>query len=114
MLGVIAVTDVLAMATPDDDDTADCYRVRDILDHKRRSPHYATLVEEIRRDGIELPVMIRTRRGRPWLVDGHHRVAAAIDLGISHLVWSDLPLEVEDRPHSPVMGRGWGSYRPAA
>ena len=114
MLGVIAVTDILDMATPDDDDAADCYSVRDVLDHKRRSPHYASLLDEIRRDGVELHVMIRAFSGRPWLVDGHHRVAAAIDLGITHVIWSDLPLEVEDRPHNPVMGRGWGPYRPAA
>jgi ParB-like chromosome segregation protein Spo0J len=114
MLGIIPVTDVLDMATPDDDDTTDCYTVRDILDHKRRSEHYAGLLDEIRRDGIALPIMIRTYRGEPWLVDCHHRVAAAIDLGITHLVWSDLPLEVEDRPHNRVMRDDWGPYRPAA
>jgi hypothetical protein len=34
-------------------------------------------------------------------------------LGITHVVWSDLPLEVEDRPHNPMM-RTMGPYRPAA
>lgn len=113
MLGIIPVSVVLDMATPDDD-TIDCYTVRDILDHKRSSPHYPELLEEIRRDGIALPIMIRTHHGEPWLVDGHHRVAAAIDLGIITLVWSDLPLEVEDRPHNPVLRGDWGPYRPAA
>jgi ParB-like chromosome segregation protein Spo0J len=114
MLGIIPVADVLAMATPDDDDTPDCYSVRDTLDHKRQSEHYAGLLDEIRRNGIELPIMIRTFHGTPWLVDGHHRVAVAIDLGITHLVWSDLPLEVEDHPHSHVMNGAWAPYRPAA
>jgi tryptophan synthase alpha subunit len=114
MLGIIPVADVLDMLTPDDDDTPDCYTVRDVLDHKRRSEHYAELLEEIRRDGVTLPVMIRTFNGRPWLVDGHHRVAAAVDLGITHLVWSDLPLELEDRPHNPMLRGEWGPYRPAA
>jgi ParB-like chromosome segregation protein Spo0J len=112
MLGIIPVTEVLDMLTPDDD-TVDALYVRDVLDHKRRSEDYPRLVEEIRRDGMNLPIMIRTYRGQPWLADGHHRVAAAIDLGITHVVWSDLPLEVEDRPHNPMM-RTMGPYRPAA
>jgi hypothetical protein len=114
MLGIIPTQDVLDMLTPDDDDTVDCYTVRDVLDHKRNSEHYAGLLDEIRRDGITLPVMIRTFDGQPWLVDGHHRVAAALDLGITHLVWSDLPLELEYRPHNPMMHGNWGPYRPAA
>jgi len=114
MLGLIAVTVVLDMLTPDDDDTPDCYTVRDVLPHKRTSEHYAGLLDEVRRDGVALPIMIRTFEGRPWLVDGHHRVAAAIDAGITHLVWSDLPIELEDRPHNPMLRDAWGPYRPAA
>lgn len=114
MLGLIPVEDVLNMFTPDDDDTPDCYTVRDVLDHKRQSEHYTNLLEEIRRDGIALPIMIRTFHDRPWLVDGHHRVAAAVDLGITTLVWSDLPLELEDRPYNPMLRGDWGPYRPAA
>lgn len=114
MLGIIPVADVLDMSTPDDDDTDDCYTVRDVLGHKRKSDHYAGLLDEIRRDGMALPIMIRTFNGRPWLVDGHHRVAAAIDLGITSLIWSDLPLEVEYRPYNPMLRGNWGPYRPAA
>jgi tryptophan synthase alpha subunit len=114
MLGIIAVTTVLDMLTPDDDDTPDALYVRDVLNHKRQSEHYPKLLEEIRRDGLALPIMIRTYNGQPWLVDGHHRVAAALDLGITSLVWSDLPVELEDRPHNPMMRGAWGPYRPAA
>lgn len=114
MLGIIPTATVLDMLTPDDDETPDCLYVRDTLDHKRTSDHYAGLLEEIRRDGMALPVMIRTFNGQPWLVDGHHRVAAAVDLGIADLVWSDLPVELEDRPYNPMLRGGWGPYRPAA
>lgn len=107
MLGTISTTAVLDMLTPDDD-----LYVRDVLDHKRTSPHYPNLLEEIRRDGIALPIMIRTCNGQPWLVDGHHRVAAALDLGITTLIWSDLPLEIEQRPHNPMLNGEWGPYRP--
>lgn len=113
MLGLIAVEEVLDMLTPDDDDTPDCLYVRDVLPHKRTSEHYASLLEAIRVDGIALPIMIRTSNGWPWLVDGHHRVAAAVDLGITHLVWSDLPIELEDRPFNPTL-RTMGPFRPAA
>jgi|SRR5881409_3698278 len=114
MLGLIPVADVLDMLTPDDDETPDCLCVRDVLDHKRKSEHYAGLLGEIRRDGMALPIMIRTFNRQPWLVDGHHRVAAALDLGITDLVWSDLPVELEDRPHNPMLRGDWGPYRPAA
>ncbi|WP_405673223.1 ParB/Srx family N-terminal domain-containing protein [Streptomyces sp. NBC_01530] len=114
MLGIIPIETVLDMWTPDDDGTDDCYTVRDILNHKRESEHYAGLLDEIRRDGMALPIMVRTLNGEPWLVDGHHRVVAAIDLGMTHLVWSDLPVELEDRPHNPMMRGNWGPYRPAA
>jgi hypothetical protein len=114
MLGIIPTAEVLGMLTPDDDETPDALYVRDLLVHKRRSPHYTELLDEIRRDGIALPVMIRTFNGQPWLVDGHHRVAAALDLGITQLVWSDLPIEVEDHRHNPMMRGDWGPYRPAA
>ncbi|MGW3383297.1 ParB/Srx family N-terminal domain-containing protein [Streptomyces albogriseolus] len=114
MLGYIAIADVLDMLTPDDDDTPDCLYVRDVLPFKRTSEHYASLLDEIRADGIALPIMIRTLNGRPWLVDGHHRVAAAQDLGITHLVWSDLPVELEDRPYNPKLRGDWQPFRPAA
>lgn len=113
MLGIIPIETVLDMLTPDDDDTPDALYVRDVLPHKRRSPHYADLLDEIRADGMALPIMIRTSEGRPWLVDGHHRVAAALHLGMTHLVWSDLPVELEDQPYNPML-RTMGPYRPAA
>lgn len=114
MLGTIPIAVVLDMLTPDSGDTLDDLYVRDILNHKRTSEHYAALLDEIRAEGISLPVMIRTYNGQPWLVDGHHRVAAALDLGITTLVWSDLPLEIENHPYNPMMRGNWGPYRPAS
>ncbi|MGW7283879.1 hypothetical protein ACWGH4_00010 [Streptomyces sp. NPDC054847] len=114
MLGMIAVADVLDMLTPDDDGTDDCFTVRDILDCKRQDPEYADLLEDIRRNGITVPLFIRVRNGEPWLADGHHRVAAAVDLGITALVWTDIPLDIEPHRLNPMMQRGWGPYRPAA
>lgn len=114
MLGIIPTTTVLDMLTVDDDDTIDCLSVGDILDHKRRSEHYAALLDEIRANGMEVPIVIRTFCNKPWLVDGHHRVAAAVDLGMTHVVWSDLALEIDSRPFIPTQSGEWGPYRPSA
>ncbi|MEH0417830.1 ParB/Srx family N-terminal domain-containing protein [Streptomyces sp. B21-083] len=107
MLGIIPVAEVLDMLTPDDE-TPDGYTVRDILDHKRQSEHYTKLCDAIRRDGIALPVMIRTLDGQPWLADGHHRVAAAIDLGLAEIPWTDDTLladRIETMPCRLTPGR---------
>lgn len=115
MLGIIPTTTVLDMLSVDaqDTDDGDGLYVRDVLASKRASTHYAELLDEVRARGMELPIMIRAFHGQPWLTDGHHRVAAAVDLGITHLVWTDLPLDVSDEPYNPVMRGAWGPYRPA-
>lgn len=114
MLGIIPIETVLNMLTVDDDTTTDCLTVADILDHKRCSDHYADLLDDIRDRGMTLPISINTFCGKPWLTDGHHRVAAAVDLGMTHLIWSDVILEVDARPFIPMQGGNWGPYRPAA
>lgn len=114
MLGTITLAEVLGLDTPDDDGTGDCYTVADTLLAKRENPEYAGLLADIRANGITVPLFIRTRNGVPWLADGHHRVAAAQDLGITVLVWTDIPLDVEEHRFNPMMRPGWGPYRPAA
>lgn len=89
MLGTIPVTDILDMLTPDYEETSDALYVRDVLDHKRTSPHYAALLDGIRTDGITIPVVIRAQNGTPWLEDGHHRIAAAIDAGLTAVPFTD-------------------------
>lgn len=53
-----------------DDEAADC----------ASHPHMADLVESIRADGIREPVLLGADDGRVW--DGHHRVCAALALGL--------------------------------
>lgn len=114
MLGTITLATVLDMFTVDSDEYEDCLYVRDTLDHKRGSEHYPALLDAIRRDGMQLPININTWHGAPHLTDGHHRVAAAVDLGMTHLIWSDLPLDVDGGLFTPTSRNGWGPYRPAA
>ena len=116
MLGIIPVEAVLDMLSVDaqDTDEGDGLYVRDVLATKRASGHYSELLDEVRANGMELPIMIREFRGNPWLTDGHHRVAVAVDLGMTHLVWTDMPLDVSDEPFNPMMRGSWGPYRPEA
>jgi ParB-like chromosome segregation protein Spo0J len=57
---------------------------------KRATPYYPGLRAEIARDGISVPVIIQVdESGAPWLMDGHHRVTAAVDLGLPTVPWAD-------------------------
>lgn len=57
-------------------------KVKDILDRKRGDEFYPELVESIREHGMQAPVMVVEGMFR----NGHHRVAAAQDLG-----WAEVP-----------------------
>jgi hypothetical protein len=89
MLGLIPTADVLDMLTPDGGDLPDCYTVRDILDHKRTSEHYAELLATVHQHGITTPVVIRDSPDGRYLADGHHRITAAVDAGLTHIPWTD-------------------------
>lgn len=112
MLGLIPAAAVLDMLSVDADD-GDLY-VREAIAGKRASDHYRGLLDDVRANGMALPILIRTFQGEPWLADGHHRVAVAVDLGLTHLVWTDVPLDVCDEPFNPVLRGDWGPYRPDA
>ncbi|MEV4784018.1 ParB N-terminal domain-containing protein [Streptomyces tuirus] len=88
MLGIIAVADVLDMLTPDANQTSNA-RARDILNQKRRSPHYPELLDQIRQHGITTPVVIRDSADGRYLADGHHRITAAHDAGLTRIPWTD-------------------------
>jgi hypothetical protein len=114
VIGLAPLADVLDMMSPDteEDDTLDeCYTVRDVLNNKRQSPGYASLLEQVRANGITVPVLIRTLDGQPWLADGHHRVATAVDLGLDVVPWTDVPLGIEPHDFNPHMRDAWGGYR---
>jgi ParB-like chromosome segregation protein Spo0J len=94
VIGIIDTTEVLAMLSPDvdPDEGTD---VADVLPRKRQSPHYPSLLAEIRRDGITVPVVIDFTGRYPELLEGHHRVAAAVDAGLSTIPWSSVPLRID-------------------
>jgi ParB-like chromosome segregation protein Spo0J len=95
MIGVIDVVEVLVMLSPDTE-AGEGMDVADVLPRKRQSPHYARLMEEIRREGITVPVVIDFSGAFPELLEGHHRVAAAVDLGLPAVPWSSVPLRIDD------------------
>lgn len=59
-------------------------KVKDILDRKRSDEFYPELVESIREHGIYAPVMVRNG----VFHNGHHRVAAAQDLGLTDVPYT--------------------------
>jgi ParB-like chromosome segregation protein Spo0J len=88
------LAEALTLMSPDTD-IEQGTDVADVLDDKRQSPQYPALLEAIRREGITVPVLIRPNGQYRSLEDGHHRIAAAADLGLEVVPWSDVPLRVD-------------------
>lgn len=68
---------------------------------KRRSPQYPAVRDDIAKNGFRNPLFASSMaRPGPVLDDGHHRLAAAYELGISH-----VPMTVDYlRPHELPAG----------
>jgi ParB-like chromosome segregation protein Spo0J len=94
VIGIIPIVDALTLMSPDAE-PEDGTDVADVLDRKRQSPHYPQLLEEIRQNGITIPVVIDYSGTFGELLEGHHRIAAAVDLGLPSVPWSSVPLRVD-------------------
>lgn len=94
MIGLMPLAEALTLMSPDAD-LDHGTDVADVLGDKRKSPGYPALLEAIRRDGITVPVYIQPCGQYPSLEDGHHRIAAAVDLGLEVVPWSDVPLRID-------------------
>ena len=70
---------------------------------KRDDLHYADLVTDIAANGFAVPVAINYVDGFFYLVNGHHRIAAAIELGIDTIPCAYYP----DLIASGVDGNVW-------
>lgn len=93
MIGILPIAYFLTLISPDAE-PEDGTDVQDVLAKKRESNGYPALVEAIRRDGITVPVLVVTDDGSPYLGDGHHRIAAAIDVGLETVPWTNVPLDI--------------------
>lgn len=87
----------------------------DLLEEKRQDSHYDDVVNSLAENGFVRPVTCWQRdfAGRFTYGDGHHRLAAAIDLGMTHVLvqmckgwsiagdsgdwWSGAPIPTENR-----------------
>lgn len=112
MIGIIPTTDALALLSPDAD-PEDGLDVADALDRKRQSPHYPALLEAIRRDGITVPVVIDFSGTYGELLDGHHRITAAHDAGLTSIPWTD-DTTLADRIEALPWQLAPGTITPAA
>lgn len=65
----------------------------DMLEKKRRDGHYPDVVHSIQTWGFLRPLNADVAAGRLQLSDGHHRLAASIDLG-----FEAVPVYVEEHP----------------
>jgi hypothetical protein len=76
--------------------------------HKSKDPEaFNSLAESVRTEGIQEPVQLSAAEsgvtGNPFMLNGHHRVAAAIHVG------ADIPyVRVHKKEDDPWTG-GWGS-----
>lgn len=96
MLGLMPVSEALMMWSADADELGLGLDVADVLDVKRQSPGYERLLAEVRAEGITVPVHVEPGvGGYRSLLDGHHRIAAAIDAGLDMVPWTTVPLRID-------------------
>ena len=94
MIGLMPLSEALAMWSPDADELGCGSDVADILDLKRQSPHYPRLLAEVCVHGITVPVHVGPiSAGFRELLDGHHRIAAAADAGLPVVPWTTVALD---------------------
>jgi len=95
VIGLMPLSEALAMWSPDADHLGCGSDVADVLDLKRRSPGYPQLLDDVHAHGITVPVHVGpVTAGFRKLLDGHHRIAAAADLGLAVVPWTTVALDV--------------------
>ena len=56
-----------------------------LLESKRKDSNYPKVFEFIKREGFRMPLQVEIYNGKYCHENGHHRLAAAIELGYSHI-----------------------------
>lgn len=57
--------------------------VHSVMEWKKSDPWFPAVVESIRRHGFTKGIRVDPTTG--WVMDGHHRIAAAMELGLSYI-----------------------------
>lgn len=86
MTGTISLSEVLTMQSPDSI-ARGVDSVGDVLDDKRQDDSYAYHLREVRESGADSLPPIVINFG--CVCDGHHRIAACVDLGITEIPFTD-------------------------
>lgn len=76
-----------------------CGPLGPVLEEKREDYHYDDVVESLRTNGFTKGIRIHPTYRR--VIDGHHRLTAAIDLGLRYV-------PVETHAHCDTDSGGWG------
>lgn len=78
-----------------------------MLDEKRGDSHYEDILWSIKKHGFARPLTAFTKHGELRFGDGHHRLAAAIDLGMT-----EVPVLVSRHWHISQDSGDWRKGRP--
>lgn len=79
VMSVLPLDKVLEMPSCDDGGRP----VIGVMDWKKSDPHFYAVVESIKRHGFTKGIRVDPRSG--WVMDGHHRIAAALELGLAYI-----------------------------
>lgn len=84
---LMPIEDICRLCSPDEeynDHEGSGYQDGEVgatLANKRKDEGYEALREDMRQHGVKTPLYVPGS----WLNNGHHRVAAAVDLGMTHM-----------------------------
>ena len=113
MIATIPTTEALALLSNEAQLRGLGCTVEDTAPAKRTSPNYPALLSSVRQNGITTPVHIRDSRHGRFLVEGHHRITAALDAGLTQIPWTDNAT-LADRIDSMSWQLTLGTITPAA
>lgn len=89
-VSVLPISDVLEYESVDSEDCVivpggghKYGPVAGVLEEKRLDPQYPALLSELRERGFRKPIHVHPHENR--ITDGHHRIAAAVELGYSFI-----------------------------
>jgi 2'-5' RNA ligase len=107
----ISISDVLKMPSVDGRTVEDVLRskgdrLRNGSEHMEEvgRTRYYDLQEDMAQNGQRTPVLIQNRKGRPTLIDGHHRVWNAVQLGHDSVFYTNKKTKNQHPPRTAVSG----------
>lgn len=107
-MSVVPIETILTTWRSGDADMWSC-SLPELLDHKRKDEHYPKLVETLKKEGWTkgIKAVLWIGETTPTMTDGHHRLAAAIDLGQKYVPVETGYCEPDSGSWGRTRARGW-------